>query len=148
MTVEVSSLKRLNELAIRVNSALVDGSLPEPRVVDENGEFPLVFALESERLAVLLKRVRNHNGFANIFVLRDNDSVALISAVPTSDALREHLADDMTGAEQPSAQSSVGVFLDYLIAHGEGVLIPSAIVRKDSEQTGARFALKPETVSA
>ena len=54
----------------------------------------------------------------------------------------------MTGTEHPTAQSSVGVFIDYLIAHGEGVLIPSVIVRKDSERTGARFALKPETVSA
>lgn len=148
MTAEMTRLEELTQLAIRVNSMLIDGALPELPVVDEEGEYPLVFALEHERLAVLLRRVQNHKGFANIFVLRADDRIVPLSAVLASDALGEHLADNMTGAEQPSIQSSVGSFVDYLVAHGNGVMLPSRLVSNDTDDRTAQFSLEPEAVPA
>lgn len=106
--------------------ALADFMLP---VTSDDGGFPVVVALEPERMSALLGRIRAVGGYANVFVRGEADGevvVRMVSvvgdacAIPTPDAL-------MLGTEAPGPGATVGMFVDYLETQPNGVAL-SAVV--------------------
>jgi hypothetical protein len=96
-------------------------------VVDVDGRSPVVVALEDERLPVLLRRVETVGGYANVFV-KTQAGVRRVAVVDIDGALDVRSADDMRATdEQPSAECSVGTFVDYLAARPGGVVLPARL---------------------
>lgn len=95
---------------------MADSDLP---VTSDDGEFIVVAALEDEPLSTLLGRLRAVGGYANVFVKRaacvtQVSVIADLCAITTPD---EHL----TVPGSPGASSTVGMFLDYLDLHPNGL---------------------------
>ncbi|MCM3504166.1 hypothetical protein M3666_03440 [Curtobacterium sp. ODYSSEY 48 V2] len=107
-------------------------------VVDVEGRSPVVVALEDERLPVLLRRIEAVGGFANVFV-KTRDGVRRVSVMDVDGALDVRGADDMRReGDQPSADSSVGVFVDYLAARTAGVVLPARLASASKNALPAR----------
>ncbi|MDP9735050.1 MULTISPECIES: hypothetical protein [unclassified Curtobacterium] len=110
----------------------------ELEVVDVEGRSPVVVALEDERLPVLLRRIEAVGGFANVFV-KTRDGVRRVSVMDVDGALDVRGADDMRReGDQPSADSSVGVFVDYLAARTAGVVLPARLASASKNALPAR----------
>ena len=114
---------------VNVNLAyggLADFALP---VTSDDGGFPVVVGLESERMSALLGRIRSVGGYANIFVggeFAGQRRVRFVAVV--SDACAIPQPDDvMIGAEAPGPGATVGTFVDYLETQPNGVTL-SAVV--------------------
>lgn len=104
--------------------ALADEDLP---VVDNDGRHPVVAALEGERLAVLLRRIENVGGYANVFV-SNHDSVTMLAFIDSSCAIDAAGAEDLASdGERPGADATVGMFLQYLALKPNGVRLPARI---------------------
>lgn len=106
--------------------ALADFTLP---VTSDDGGFPVVVALESERISALLGRIRAVGGYANLFVRGEVDGeirVRLVQVVSGACAIGDP-DDVMTGVEAPGPNASVGMFVDYLESQPRGVAL-SAVV--------------------
>lgn len=118
--------------------ALADYDLP---VTGDDGGFPVVVALESERLSSLLGRLRAVGGYANLFVRGKASGqvrIRLVSVVSTSCSIGE--PDDlMVGPDAPGPEATVGMFVDYLELRPNGVAI-SAVVGHEA------YARDPQTV--
>jgi hypothetical protein len=102
--------------------ALAGVELP---VTSDDGGFPVVVALDSERFSVLLGRLRAVGGFANLFVKGE-------SAIRTASVIGESCAipvpdDKLVGPESPGADATVGMFLDYLEHQPNGVMVSAAV---------------------
>lgn len=122
-------VKPLDQFRMEVNRALAIGEFADTElsVVDENGNRPVVVALGEERLSVLLRRVENVGGYANVFV-QYGDVVRRLAVMDVLGALDVREADDMTSkAEQPSANSTVGAFVSYLAQRKSGILLPARL---------------------
>ncbi|UBQ01833.1 MULTISPECIES: hypothetical protein [Curtobacterium] len=110
----------------------------ELEVVDVEGRSPVVVALEDERLPVLLRRIEAVGGFANVFV-KTRDGVRRVSVMDVDGVLDVRDADDMRRTvDQPSADSSVGVFVDYLAARTAGVVLPARLASASMNALPAR----------
>lgn len=94
-------------------------------IVDTAGQHPVVVALESESVAVLMRRVAQIGNFANVFV-GGSHQIRLVNVMPSESAIFEHEADDMTG-EPPRGNVMVGAFLDYLQTQKHGVRVPALL---------------------
>lgn len=107
------------ELAI---GDLAKSTLP---VVNDEGDAPVVVALAEERLSVLLARVRNAGGYANVFI-RLPDGHSRVAIIDVAGAIDPGAAEDFaSAADRPSGNASVGMFLVYLSTRPNGVRIPS-----------------------
>jgi len=118
--------------------ALADYDLP---VTADDGGFPVVVALEHERLSTLLGRLRAVGGNADLFVRGEASGrvrVRLVSVVSTSCAIGDP-DDVMVGPDAPGPDATVGMFVDYLELRPNGVAI-SAVVGHWS------YARDPQTV--
>lgn len=125
-----------------IDRSLAVGHLADAvlEVVDVEGRSPVVVALEHERLPVLLRRIEAVGGYANVFV-KTGSGVRRVSVMDVDGALDVREADDMRASdEQPSADSSVGVFVDYLLARPNGVVLPARLA------SAARAALPARQV--
>ncbi len=110
----------------------------ELEVVDVEGRSPVVVALEDERLPVLLRRIEAVGGYANVFV-KTRDGVRRVSVMNVDGALDVRGADDMRReVDQPSVDSSVGVFIDYLAARTAGVVLPARLASASMNALPAR----------
>lgn len=92
--------------------------------VDNSGNRSIVFALASERLATLVKRVELTGGYATVFV-EDKDRVAVLSFMDPNCVLDLDSAQDLANVpddQLPSANASVGVFLDFLTHMPQGLI--------------------------
>lgn len=104
--------------------ALADENLP---VVNNDGRHPVVTALGGERLAVLLRRVENVGGFANVFV-DSGETVRMIAFIDSSCAIDSANAEDLAAdGSRPGADATVGMFLDYLALKPNGVRLPARL---------------------
>jgi hypothetical protein len=102
--------------------ALADFDLP---VTGDDGGFPVVVALEDERLSIVLGRLRAVGGFANLFV-KGNRRVRMASVIDTACAIGT--PDDVfTGDDIPWATVTVGFFLDYVERNPNGIAISAAV---------------------
>jgi hypothetical protein len=102
--------------------ALAGAELP---VTSDDGGFPVVVALDDERFSVLLGRLRAVGGFANLFV-KGEDRVRTASVIGESCAIPSP-DDKLVGPEAPGADATVGMFLDYLEHHPNGVTVSAAV---------------------
>src|SRR5690606_78539 len=128
MTIEVTLEQFTDELAW--NFGTLDLLLD---VVDPEGKYPLVAALETEPLAVVMQRIMMFSGgYANLFV-RGADHVRQVSFMPSSEAIFAGHAEDMT-SEPPAGIVTIGAFLDYAETQEHGVVLPAML----SMSTGAR----------
>lgn len=93
------------------------------KVSADNGEYPVVTALESENLYFLNQRVTAVGGVANIFVDR-GDRVSVLYA-EDSNGKPSGAVDLSSGWE--NGDSTVGLFLDYLAMNPDGVIIPQRL---------------------
>ncbi|BBZ30694.1 hypothetical protein MMAD_49890 [Mycolicibacterium madagascariense] len=120
------SQKQLDAFRMEVDWNLACGCLAEyelPVTSDEGGH-PVVVAFDSERLSVLLGRIRAVGGYANVFV-RGRSGVRMASVMSDACAIAE--PNQMTGDEAPGADATVGAFLDYVSHHPEGVAVSAAV---------------------
>lgn len=121
-----------------INLELAIGDLansPLP-VVNNDGDAPVVVALAEERLSVLLARVRNVGGYANVFI-RLPGGHSRIAIIDVAGALDPTAAENFaSAADRPSANASVGMFLDYLRTRPNGVRIPARLGDDDSAVVG------------
>lgn len=120
--------RQLDEFRSQVNvnlgfGPLADVDLP---VTGDDGGFPVVVALAGERLSVVLGRLRAVGGFANLFV-RDDDGRVRMASVIGEDCAIGDPDDNMTGAERPGTDATVGAFLDYVAQQPRGVVLSAAI---------------------
>lgn len=118
---------RLDRFRREVHTNLALGALAdqELQVVDDEGNFPIVVALEDERLAVLMRRVSNVGGYATAFVSRDA-SVQVLSFIDSSCSIDADSAEDLVADDsRPGATATVGMFMDYLVLKPRGVKLPA-----------------------
>jgi hypothetical protein len=101
---------------------LADFDLP---VTGDDGGFPVVVALEDERLSVVLGRLRAVGGFANLFVKGDG-KVRMASVIRAACAIGTP-DDVLTGDDSPGATATVGIFLDYVERNPNGVTVSAAV---------------------
>lgn len=118
---------RLDVFRREVDWNLACGGLAgmELPVTSDDGGFPVVVAMENERLSIVLGRLRAVGGFANLFVQGDGrvrmaSVIGESCAIPTPD-------DKLIGGERPGADATVGTFLDYVERHPNGVVISAAV---------------------
>lgn len=138
---------QLDEFRRHINLELAIGDIAtaELPVVNDDGDAPVVVALADERLGVLLARVRNAGGYANVFV-RLEEGYSLIAFIDVDGAIDPSAAEDFaSAANRPSGNASVGMFLDYLRTRPHGLRIPArpsddevAIVMAPDELSPAR----------
>lgn len=130
---------RLDAFRRDVNLSLAVGELADVdlEVVNSEGKSPVVVALDEERLEVVLRRVQNAGGFANLFV-KGPGVVRRASFIDARSALGEAGADDLTGAQRPSGQTTIGMFLDYAALHDEGVNLPLSLAPDGEHKPVAR----------
>lgn len=102
---------------------LADYDLP---VTADDGGSPVVVAFDSERLAVLLGRVRAVGGYANVFVSDNVGGVRMASVVNDVCAIPVP-GDQLIGDDAPGANATVGMFLDYVSRHPNGVAVSAAV---------------------
>lgn len=119
--------KRLDAFRRQVDWNLACGSLAEYvlPVTSDDGGSPVVVAFESERLSVLLGRIRAVGGFANLFVSGDS-GVRMASVIGDAFAIAD-TDDRLTGDDAPGANATVGMFLDYVGRHPRGVTVSAAV---------------------
>lgn len=125
----MENTSELDKFRNSINFNLAIGSLADEDlpVVDDQGRHPVVAALGDERLAVLLRRVENVGGYANVFV-RKNDAVALLAFIDSSCAIGSASAEDLASdGSRPGADATVGMFLDYLALKPNGVRLPARL---------------------
>lgn len=103
--------------------ALADVDLP---VTGDDGGCPVIVALEHERLATVLGRLRAAGGFANLFVRDDDGRVRMTSVMRENCAISDP-DDTMTGDERPGADATVGMFLDFVARNPRGVVLSAAV---------------------
>lgn len=103
----------------RVSRGIAHGRIALP-VVDTDGSRPVVFALENEPLVTLVDRLRAIGGYANVFVSCDS-GIRQLAVVDSRSAIPIP-SDDLT-SEQPGPLTSVGMFLDSLTLHPNGVVL-------------------------
>lgn len=138
---------RLDELRRYVNLNLARGvfSDTELEVVDVDGHAPVVVALDEERLEVVLRRIQNAGGYANVFVA-GAEHIRRASFIDARSAVTEAGADTLTGDLRPSGQTTIGMFLDYTEMHPEGVILPMSLAPDGVHKPVARIV--PELTGA
>jgi hypothetical protein len=94
-------------------------------VTSDEGGHPVVVAFDSERLSVLLGRIRAVGGYANVFV-RGRNGVRMASVMSDACAIAEP-NDLMTDDDAPGGNATVGAFLDYVSHHPNGVAVSAAV---------------------
>lgn len=119
--------ERLDAFRREVDWNLACGALAgvELPVTSDDGGSPVVVALEDERFSVVLGRLRAVGGFANLFVKGD-ERVRTASVIDESCAIPTP-GDTMVGDDAPGADATVGMFLDYLEHHPNGVAVSAAV---------------------
>ena len=91
------------------------------KITDEHGAFPVVAALDSEPVALLMRRIAGVGGNATVFS-RGRDFVRLATIVNADDALDPSAGEDMASeGNRPGESASVGALLDYLALKEDGV---------------------------
>ena len=94
-------------------------------VTGNDGSFPVVPALEAERLSTLLGRIRAVGGYANVFVrgqIAGEVRIRQLSVVDDSCAIGTP-DDVMVGNDAPGQGATVGMFVDYLETQPNGVAL-------------------------
>jgi len=109
--------------------SLADGHL---EVTDDDGRSPVIVALDEERLAVLLKRVENAGGYANVFV-KTASGVVYLAVVNSAGAIDPDAAEDLgeSTAELPDPHTTVGMFVEFLRLKPNGVRLPVRLGRRE-----------------
>ncbi|MEB3048412.1 hypothetical protein KV112_01460 [Mycolicibacter sp. MYC123] len=137
--------EQLDDFRREVNWNLAMGPLADvdlPVTSDEGG-CPVVVALAGERLAVVFGRVRAAGGFVNLFVREDDGGVRMASIIGDNCAVSEP-GDAMTGPDVPAATATIGMFLDYVALHPQGIVVSAAV----GQQARARDAKPVEFAHA
>ena len=118
-----SHYRELASFETSISIAISVGMFEESITVrDPDGNYPIVAALSNEKLSYLTARINACGGYANAFVLYD-DVVRVIHSTRYS-----HVPDgseDFTDLR--SGESTIGMFIDYLDHHPDGVCIPARL---------------------
>lgn len=113
--------ERLDRFRREVNLNLAVGAVADMDLVtNDHGDCPVIIALDDEPLATILGRVRAVGGYGTLFST-GQQGVRMVSILRGSGSLA-------IPAEQasPGDGATVGMFLDYVALHPDGVAIPAA----------------------
>ncbi|MDL9938727.1 hypothetical protein QSJ18_18425 [Gordonia sp. ABSL1-1] len=117
-----SRQEELDQFRHEVNCNLAFGAVHDMELVtNDQGDCPVVVALDDEPLSVILGRVRAVGGYGTVFSRSADCNVRTVSLIHTACSLS---ADPDVLA--PGPDSCFGMFLDYVAMHPEGVAIPAA----------------------
>lgn len=116
---------QLDEFRKALNRSIACGDLRLP-VVDNNGSMQVVAALDVEPLSTLLGRLRAVGGFANLFV-KSEHFVRQVSVIDSTCAVAIPDDDLTSEGDRPGPGATVGMFLDYVEQHPNGVAISAAV---------------------
>lgn len=133
-------MSELDAFRAEINRSLAVGDFAAValEVVDLEGRTPVVVALADDRLPVLLRRIESVGGYANVFV-KTAGGVRRVAVMDVDGALDVRSADDMRSAsEQPSSDSTVGAFVDYLAHRVSGVVLPARFATASRSALPAR----------
>lgn len=89
---------------------------------DRNGEYPVVVALGSEPLSLLVERLNAEPEGANVFIKDADGHVSYLTYQRTNDSGKS--LDMSDEGSWNSGDSQITLFLKLLSNHPEGVLIP------------------------
>lgn len=121
---------RLSEFENEVMYNAMIGNL-SPKVTDMSGDTPIVACLDSEKVGDLFTRVHACGGYATIYSLSEEGSVRVIACIKDESAICKNPTDMVS--EPPSADATVGVFIDYLALQEDGIMmgepLPAGIVK-------------------
>lgn len=110
---------RLDSLRRKVLKAVGMAGIDLP-VVNDRGQRQIVVALEEESFSLLMQRLRNAGGYANVFVETSKGLVS-VSVIKQECSLASGSCEHI---DMPiSSSSDVGMFLNYLEQHPEGVAV-------------------------
>lgn len=116
------------ENAVMYNAMI--GNL-SPKVTDISGDTPIVACLDSEKVGDLFERVRACGGYATIYSLSEDGAVRVIACIKGECAICNSPTDMIN--EPPSANATVGAFIDYLALQEDGIMmsepLPARIVK-------------------
>lgn len=99
----------------RAQTAAILGSISRPgvdehlKVTGIDGSKPVVVAFADESIGDVFERVSWSAGFANLFVMMDDNSLALASVLPPASSLREREAEPL---ELMSPDSPIGMLIE------------------------------------
>jgi hypothetical protein len=117
--------RQLDQFRREIDCNLAFGALQDFTLPVTDDGHPVVVALAYETVATLTARVLATGGYANLFV-KDGPRTRFAAFVDETCAVGE--ADTtMIGDEAPSASSTVGMFLDYVERHPNGVTISAVL---------------------
>ena len=117
-------VEQLDHLRQEVNLNLAFGAVDDlDLVTNDRGECPVVVALDTEALSVVLGRLRAVGGYGTVFS-RGPAGVRVVSMIHDVCAIGAP-SDSLI----PGPESEYGMYLDYVTSQPDGVAIPAAFDR-------------------
>lgn len=128
--------KPLEAFRSKIEHELVFGELADMDLAAAGGAAPVVVvALASEPLGALTSRVANAGDCVNVFVA-DNRKVHLLTVrMGRTPLLRAGVEDMRAANDQPSPDTTVGMFVTYLKNRPAGIALPKELAPTTRETT-------------
>lgn len=135
--------KQLDHFRKQVTDSLRRGALTHFKlpVTADDGSTPIVVAFAQETVATLTGRVLATGGYANVFV-KDGSGVRFAAFVDNTCAIADS-DTTMIGDEAPSPTSTVGMLLDYVEQHPNGVTISAELGHPAAVRYAQQVELAP-----
>ncbi|MGC5249553.1 hypothetical protein ACPXB3_21820 [Gordonia sp. DT219] len=112
---------RLDRFRREVSLNLAVGAVADVDLVtNDQGDCPVIVSLDYEDLSTILGRVRAVGGYGTLFSAGPA-GVRMVSIIRGSGAFK--IPEEQAS---PGADATVGMFLDYVSLHPDGVAIPAA----------------------
>lgn len=118
---------KLQKFSMDVNYNIALNPAIELNVTDSEGKHPVVIALASEKLHLLLKRVSAMGGSATVFI-KEPRKVSMLQFVNEGYTPAEnYIENSLSVKTQPTVNSSIEVFLNYLRTTGKPLKLSSEL---------------------
>lgn len=93
----LDSVARLNDFRKQVHFLIATGEIEAP-IIDSHGSRPIITVDEREFVSEVMTRAERTQGFANLFVLMDDDTLSSASIIPSTSALN---AEEAPSLDEP-----------------------------------------------
>lgn len=132
---------QLEQFRRKVEVNLERGAIDLP-ITGDDGSCPIVVAFADEPVSALTERILAIGGYANVFVKDNSRGVRFVSVIEEACAIPDP-DERMVGDEAPGATSTIGMLLDYVERHPNGVTISAALGHPACARDARRVELQP-----